>query len=101
MCLIEAKSSLSTDFLVRQLYYPFRLWTNKITKPIRPVFLLYSNGTYYFFEYALVSQVYPVRLSHRSQYDIFYIALSLRNYNYLFLQKHIQINNMYRPCCLR
>ena len=41
LCLIEAKSSLSTDFLVRQLYYPFRLWTNKITKPIRPVFLLY------------------------------------------------------------
>lgn len=52
LCLIEAKSSLSTDFLVRQLYYPFRLWTNKITKPIRPVFLLYSNGTYYLFEYA-------------------------------------------------
>ena len=50
--MIEAKSSLSTDFLVRQLYYPFRLWTNKITKPIRPVFLLYSNGTYYLFEYA-------------------------------------------------
>ena len=38
--------------MVRQLYYPFRLWTNKITKPIRPVFLLYSNGTYYLFEYA-------------------------------------------------
>ena len=42
LCLIEAKSSLSTDFLVRQLYYPFRLWTNKITKPIRPVFLSVS-----------------------------------------------------------
>lgn len=52
LCLIEAKNSLSTDFLIRQLYYPFRLWSNKITKPIRPVFLLYSNGTYYLFEYA-------------------------------------------------
>lgn len=52
LCLIEAKSSLSTDFLIRQLYYPFRLWNSKISKPVRPVFLLYSNGTYYLFEYA-------------------------------------------------
>lgn len=52
LCLIEAKSSLSTDFLVRQLYYPYRLWNNKITKPVRPIFLLYSNGTFYLFEYA-------------------------------------------------
>lgn len=52
LCLIEAKNSLSTDFLIRQLYYPFRLWSNKIAKPIRPIFLLYSNGTYYLFEYS-------------------------------------------------
>jgi hypothetical protein len=30
--IIEAKNYLSKDFLIRQLYYPFRLWAEKITK---------------------------------------------------------------------
>lgn len=49
--LIEAKNSISDDFLVRQLYYPFRLWDNKITKPIRPIFMVYSNGIFTLYEY--------------------------------------------------
>lgn len=28
--LIEAKNYISDDFLIRQLYYPYRLWSNKI-----------------------------------------------------------------------
>ena len=32
LSLIEAKNSLSDDFLIRQLYYPYRLWRNKIGK---------------------------------------------------------------------
>jgi len=52
-CLIEAKNYLSDDFLVRQLYYPLRLWNKnrKLTKPIRSVFLAYSNGIYNLYEY--------------------------------------------------
>ncbi|MDD2502866.1 MAG: transcriptional regulator [Clostridia bacterium] len=50
-CLIEAKNYLSDDFLVRQLYYPLRLWNRKLTKPIRSVFLAYSNGIYNLYEY--------------------------------------------------
>lgn len=51
LALIEAKCNLADDFLVRQLYYPFRLWNAKITKPIRPIFFVYSNGTYRLYEY--------------------------------------------------
>jgi hypothetical protein len=32
--LIEAKNYISDDFLVRQLYYPYKLWNNKITKQL-------------------------------------------------------------------
>lgn len=49
--LFEAKRDLSSDFLVRQLYYPFRVWENRIAKPVRPVFLVYSNGIYRIYEY--------------------------------------------------
>jgi len=52
LALFEAKRDLSDDFLVRQLYYPFRVWQNRVTKPVRPLFLVYSNGIYRLYEYA-------------------------------------------------
>jgi hypothetical protein len=52
LSLIEAKRDLSDDFLVRQLYYPYRVWSNRITKKVRPVFLIYSNGIFKLYEYS-------------------------------------------------
>ena len=52
LALFEAKRDLAEDFLVRQLYYPFRAWQSRITKPVRPIFLVYSNGIYRLYEYA-------------------------------------------------
>lgn len=51
LTLIEAKNYISNDFLVRQLYYPFKLWNGKISKKVRPVFLTYSNGIFHLREY--------------------------------------------------
>jgi hypothetical protein len=52
LALFEAKRDLSEDFLVRQLYYPYRVWRNRVTKRVRPLFLVYSNGIYRLYEYA-------------------------------------------------
>lgn len=49
--LIEAKNYISDDFLVRQLYYPYKLWSNKISKQVRPIFLTYTNGIFHLREY--------------------------------------------------
>ena len=49
--LIEAKNYISDDFLIRQLYYPFKLWSGKIKKKVRPIFLTYSNGVFHLREY--------------------------------------------------
>ena len=51
LALIEAKNSISDDFLIRQLYYPYRLWNSKIAKAIRPIFMVYSNGIFTLYEY--------------------------------------------------
>lgn len=51
LVLIEAKNSISDDFLIRQLYYPYRLWSNKIRKEVRSLFLTYTNGVFHFREY--------------------------------------------------
>jgi uncharacterized membrane protein YbaN (DUF454 family) len=50
--LIEAKNYISSDFLIRQIYYPLKLWSNKIYKKVRSIFLTYSNGVFHLREYA-------------------------------------------------
>ena len=49
--LIEAKNYISDDFLVRQLFYPYKLWSSKIQKKVRPIFLTYTNGIFHLREY--------------------------------------------------
>ena len=51
LSLFEAKRDLSDDFLVRQLYYPFRVWSSRVTKPVKPVVLIFSNGIFYLYQY--------------------------------------------------
>lgn len=51
LTLIEAKRDLADDFLVRQLYYPYRVWSSRVTKPVKLVFLVYSNGVFTLHEY--------------------------------------------------
>ncbi|MBE5806137.1 MAG: transcriptional regulator [Clostridiales bacterium] len=51
LALVEAKNVISDDFMVRQLYYPYRLWKSKINKPVRPIYMVYSNGIFNVYEY--------------------------------------------------
>ncbi len=56
--LIEAKNYLSDDFLVRQLYYPYKLWSSKVHKKVRPIYLTYSNGIFHLREYGFTDSNY-------------------------------------------
>lgn len=49
--LIEAKNYAIDDFLIRQLYYPYRLWSKKVSKKVIPVLMTYSNDIFSFFIY--------------------------------------------------
>ena len=44
LSLFEAKRDLSDDFLIRQLYYPFRVWSGRVTKPVKTVFLIFPTA---------------------------------------------------------
>jgi hypothetical protein len=50
-CIVEAKNVAVEEILVRQLYYPYRLWTGKISKPVIPLLMIYSNDIFHFFQY--------------------------------------------------
>jgi hypothetical protein len=70
--LIEAKNSISKDFLIRQVFYPFKLWENKITKKVRNLFLTYSNGIFHFREYIFEDPTHynSLKLTREKKYVI-------------------------------
>lgn len=58
LVLIEAKNDPPyDDFIVRQLYYPFRLWHDRIgtIKQVRNIFMTYANDTFSLYEYVFKS----------------------------------------------
>lgn len=54
--IMEAKNVLNEDFHVRQLYYPYRLWRNRVSKPIRLIFSIYTNMIFRLFEYRFADE---------------------------------------------
>lgn len=72
LSLFEAKRDLSDDFLVRQLYYPFRVWNQRITKPVKSVFLVFSNGVFNLYQYQFdtVGDYNSLRLVKQKNYVI-------------------------------
>ncbi|MBQ7559362.1 MAG: hypothetical protein IJT20_03845 [Synergistaceae bacterium] len=72
LALFEAKLDISDDFLIRQLYYPFRTWLNRVTKPIKTIFFIYSNGIFRLFEYAFndVNNYNSLQLIKQKNYSI-------------------------------
>jgi hypothetical protein len=70
--LVEAKNVSVDDFLIRQLYYPYRLWANKISKEVIPVFLTYSNDifTFYVFRFNDQTQYNSIELVGRKRFQI-------------------------------
>jgi hypothetical protein len=57
LILIEAKNYTVDDFLIRQLYYPYRLWQAKTNKEVVPVFMTYSNDVFTFLIYRFHDEV--------------------------------------------
>jgi hypothetical protein len=47
--IIEAKCQSVDDFIIRQLYYPYRLWKSKSSKKIVPILLSFSNNIFVFY----------------------------------------------------
>ncbi|MDP4085087.1 MAG: translation elongation factor [Bacillota bacterium] len=47
--IVEAKKESVTDFNVRQLFYPYRVWQYKIKKEVMPIFFTFSQDIFSFF----------------------------------------------------
>lgn len=56
VCIMEAKNVVHKDFIVRQVYYPYRCWSDKVQKPVRTVFMVYSNNIFRLLEYEFANK---------------------------------------------
>lgn len=98
--LVEAKNTLSRDFVVRQLYYPYRTWHNKIkTKDIRNIYLTYSNGIFYIREYVFeeIHNPMSIKLLGSSRYSIITKELTVEYLKELSNKKLPKLNSQGAP----
>ena len=79
LALFEAKRDISDDFLIRQLHYPPRTWQNRISKPVRPIFFVYSNSIYRLYEYMFedICHYNSIRLVKQKSYSIEDTSISI------------------------
>lgn len=79
--IMEAKNVVHEDFHVRQLYYPYRLWKSKVSKPIRLVFSVYSNMIYRLFEYRfnVLEDYSSIELVRTKNYSLQDTAITLED----------------------
>lgn len=72
IALVEAKNVVADDFLIRQLYYPYRLWKSKIAKSVRPIYVVYSNGIFTIYEYKFnnINEYSSIELVKCKKYSI-------------------------------
>ena len=74
--LIEAKNSSNSTEIIRQLYYPFRQWSENTTKRVVPVFfekrIVNSEDLYYIWQYEFtdVDDYNSIRLVKSARYRI-------------------------------
>ena len=78
--LVEAKATQQKSFLVRQLYYPFRTWGDRLNqnKLIRPMFLMIDNDRFSIVEYRFddVNLYSSIELVKHATYQLTESALS-------------------------
>ncbi|WP_434343567.1 type II restriction endonuclease [Mycoplasma sp. 06067-C1-B144P-99-0482-3] len=98
LVILEAKLSSDPDFNIRQLYYPFRLWSNKVEKPIRLVFINYFNQIFRLFEYKFedINNLSSIKLIKQKSYSLYDTKITLDDIYKVFLEtKVIYTDNQY------
>ncbi len=72
--IVEAKMSQVEDFLIRQLYYPYRLWSKKLRKEVRIALMTYSNSTnqfsFFLYNFENPSDYNSIKLIQQKNYII-------------------------------
>jgi hypothetical protein len=91
--LVEAKNHFCDDFVIRQLYYPYRKWQAAITKRVRNLFLTYSNGVFELREYEFLrlNDYNSIRLVQSKRYAICNFQINVQSIQEMLTRVHPEI----------
>jgi len=82
LTLVEAKQHFASDFLIRQLYYPFRTFYDRgLNKKIRNIYMTYSNDMFTLFEYVFTNPLKynSLKIVKRKSYVINFEGIAFRD----------------------
>ncbi|HLR41876.1 MAG TPA: hypothetical protein VK067_01395, partial [Pseudogracilibacillus sp.] len=87
--LIEAKNKLPKDFLIRQLYYPYRFYKQlPVEKKVTPIFFTYADEIFNFYEYEFQDLMDYTSIKKVNQYSfILNKALTIHLDQVLYMSK--------------
>jgi len=79
LALVEAKMGKCDDFIVRQLYYPYRLRSSKIKKEVVPILMTVSNDVFSFFIFKFNEEndYSSISLVEKKNFIIWFESISL------------------------
>jgi hypothetical protein len=79
VALIEVKNTEVSDFIIRQLYYPYRLWKPRTTKEVVPILLSYSDNIFSFYVYRFLDEYHynSMELVSHKKYQIGVMGIEL------------------------
>jgi hypothetical protein len=97
--LLEAKNYSVDDFLVRQLYYPYRLWRTKTSKRVVPVFMSFTNDTFSFHLYRFndPEQYNSIELIAQKKYQVVLGSIELSDIYALLQQVSVRPEPQHVP----
>jgi hypothetical protein len=97
--IVEVKNQEVTDFHIRQLYYPYRLWSGSLSKRVVPVFLTYSNEVFTFsiYEFADLRDYNSLRLLKRKRYQIVPNEIGMDDIRRAITETHTQADPVAVP----
>jgi len=68
--LIEAKLGKREDFHIRQLFFPWKDWSQKTRKQVIPIFFVFSNGLFYLFQFRFGEQYGDMEIIKTKCYSV-------------------------------
>lgn len=86
LMLVEAKNYAVDNFLIRQLYYPYRLWKSRVSKEVIPVLMTFSNDifSFYIFQFNDLYSYNSIQLITQQNFKIESEPISLDDINDIY-----------------
>ena len=96
LLLIEAKLGEVDNFLIRQLFYPYRLWKNKVNKKVVPILMTYSSSkskfSFFIYEFENHENYNSIKLIEQKDFTIEPESIQEEDITTLFYSIEIKSN---------